>query len=149
MVSIQHHLSVILPLGQEFQRSARFTNEFQKALFSIVEFKNILNYIYNSLFKAFFWPIFLSYSLIFHCLVLISLSFLLDAVLLLSILCLLCVSGFSSCSWVLDRWGGRSCPAICYSFLIWFPWGKTLFWKYYSTMKCFYPLQIPCLKVCQ
>lgn len=54
MESIQHHLSVILPLGQEFQISASFTNEFQKALFSIVEFKNILNYIYYSLFKAVF-----------------------------------------------------------------------------------------------
>lgn len=75
MESIQHHLSVILPLGQEFQISASFTNEFQKALFSIVEFKNILNYIYYSLFKDFFQSIFLSYSLIFHCLVLISLYF--------------------------------------------------------------------------
>lgn len=105
MESIQHHLLVFLPLGQEFQRSDSFTNEFQKALFSRVEFKNILNYIYYSLFKAFFWSIFLSYSLIFQCLVLISLLFLLDAVLSLIILCLLCVSGFSSCSWASVRWG--------------------------------------------
>lgn len=59
MVRIQHHLPVILPLGQEFQRSASFTNEFQKALFSIVEFKNILNYIYYSLSQSFFF--FLAY----------------------------------------------------------------------------------------
>lgn len=75
-VSAQYNLPVIPPLGQEFQGSASLTNQSRKDLFSIVEFKNILNYICYSLFKAFFFPLaFLSCSLIFHCLILISLSF--------------------------------------------------------------------------
>lgn len=120
---------------------------FRRDLFSIVEFKNITftTVCWKLFFLAYISELQLNFSLSYFN---FSLSLQISSSYLLFFVFSLFLAFLPAAGLWLEGMDAAA-PPFSHSSLMWFSWGKTSFKKYYSTIKCFCPPQIRCLKACQ